>query len=96
MKRLAEDKAKAEDLDLREMVVTIYSAMVTPKSTVFNRNPSPGLIDRVQSIDDRLINHEKVVNDLVQRFDKATLAAVTEVKHQEIERARVQARDAVT
>jgi hypothetical protein len=58
MKRKAEDAAHAEELGVRDMVATIYSAMITAPATAFNKNPPPGLIDRVESIDNRLIKVE--------------------------------------
>jgi hypothetical protein len=93
MKAHDEDKAKAEDLDLREMVSTIYSAMITPKATPFNRNPTPGVIDRVQAIDERLTAHDSRLDDIDEALKQVAHKAAAEVTQQTVERERVQARD---
>jgi hypothetical protein len=94
MKAQQLDKSKAEDLDLREMVTTIYSAMVTPRATPFNRNPTPGLIDRVASIDERLFDHDRQLKELASALSQVAHRAALEVNEQSVERERVQSRDA--
>lgn len=48
------DRTQAKDKEDRELLETIYSAMVTPDPTPMNPHPSPGLIERVENIDNRL------------------------------------------
>ena len=89
-----EDKARAEDLGVREMVTTMYNAFITPKATIFNRNPTPGIIDRIESIDGRLADHDRKLIELAEAVQKVAHAAAAEVQLQVEERDRVQTRDA--
>jgi hypothetical protein len=95
MRRAAADKANAEELGVKEMVKTIYSAMITPAPTIFNKNPAPGLIDRIESIDTRVAKHDILISDLMSAVKTVAHAAATEVQAQATERDRVQKRDAV-
>lgn len=50
------DRSQAEDKDDRELLETIYSAMVTAEPTALNPHPPPGLIQRVENIEAALGN----------------------------------------
>jgi hypothetical protein len=59
MKRKAADDAHAEELGMRDMLTTIYNGLVTRPASPMEPHPPPGLFERVESIDDRLITVER-------------------------------------
>ena len=56
------DRTQAQTKGDRELLETIYSAMVTDDPTPMNPHPAPGLIERVENIDNRVIEIEKKVD----------------------------------
>ena len=50
------DTAQAKDKSDRELLETMYSALVTADPTPLNPDPTPGLIDRVANIETTLAN----------------------------------------
>ena len=68
---LAENAAKAEDLGIRDMVVTMYNAFVPPKPR-FGKAPL-GIMEQIESIDNRVQSHEHRLDELAE--------AIAEVAH---------------
>jgi hypothetical protein len=45
------DLEQTKDLELRDMVATMYAGLITADPTPLNPNPKPGLIERVEKIE---------------------------------------------
>jgi hypothetical protein len=51
------DLEQTKDLELRDMVATMYAGLITADPTPMNPNPQPGLIERVETMADTLHAH---------------------------------------
>jgi hypothetical protein len=84
MKRSEADLEQTKDLELREMVATIYSGLVTADPSDLNPHPNPGLIERVEKMDSQLGEVQSEQRHVAQELTdhrEAVKAALEEDQH---------------
>ena len=81
LRRSAADVERTKDLAEREMLETIYSALITADPTPLQPSPPPGLIDKVDNLDAKLESDRETLISLLTEHavsDEKNFAAISE------------------